>query len=35
MLTIRRRKPGGPFHVRGTVRVGKEVREVRAFYRLP
>lgn len=29
MLTMRRRKPGGPFHVRGTVRVGKEVREVK------
>jgi integrase len=29
MLTLRRRKPGGPFHVRGTVRVGKEVREVK------
>ena len=29
MLTIRRRKPGGPFYVRGSVRVGKEVREVK------
>lgn len=29
MLTIRRRKSGGTWHVRGTVRVGKEVREVK------
>jgi integrase len=29
MLTLRRRKPGGPFHIRGTVRVGKEVREIK------
>ena len=29
MLTIRRRKPGGPFHCRGTVRVGAETRIVK------
>jgi integrase len=29
MLIIRRRKPGGTFYVRGTVRVGKEIREVK------
>lgn len=29
MLRVRRFRPGGPYHCRGTVRVGKEVREVR------